>query len=278
MLSKRRANRGNGANPQVLRGPTGNTLPPPGKCRPLPESLRTLPFWYCETMRGTQTEMLFDSLINGPAAAIVLGGTLGATLLRCGWRECATTAAEIAQLWGKPFNADTARADLAVQVQEIRRDGVLRAQPHVTGDAEFDEATDAMIRQRSISALLLAHERHKARRQEMSDIAVRLFAQAAEFAPVFGMVGTLISLSRLPSGIAGGGDFAGAIAMAVQTTLYGLLAANLLFAPIARLIERRASAEELQRQRLVDWLAAQLSGAVGRPIAVGQGPARQGWK
>ena len=215
------------------------------------------------------TEMLFDTLISGPSAGIVLGGTLGATLLRCGWRECGVTLAELAQLFRKPFDADTARAELAVQVQEIKRDGVLRAQPHVTGDAEFDEATDAMIRERSISALLLAHEKHKARRLEMSDIAVRLFAQAAELAPVFGMVGTLISLSRLPSGVAGGGaggtDFGGAIAMAVQTTLYGLLAANLLFAPVARLIERRAMAEEVQRQQLVDWLARQLSSAVGRP-------------
>ena len=209
--------------------------------------------------------MTIDTLISAPSLAIVLGGTLAATVLRCGWHECGTTLAEITQLWGTPFDADTARAELAVQVQEIKRDGVLRTQPHITGDAEFDEASVSMIRERSISALLVAHEKHKARRQEMSDVAVRLFAQAAELAPVFGMVGTLISLSRLPSGVAGGGDFGGAIAMAVQTTLYGLLAANLLFAPISRLIERRAIAEEEQRQRLVDWLAQQLSVAVGKP-------------
>ena len=199
---------------------------------------------------------LFDPLALG----IVLGGTTFATFLRCGWRECRITAAEIGQLWGTPFDAAEARAELAVQVQEIGRDGILRAQPHHTGDAEFDEGTDAMLHERSIAPLLAAHERHRARRQAMSEVAVRLFAQAAELAPVFGMVGTLISLSKLPSTVAGG-DFSGAIGMAVLTTLYGLLAANLIFAPIARVIERAAQAEEAERQKLVDWLAAQVAAA-----------------
>lgn len=206
--------------------------------------------------------MNFDNLIDGYSAGIVLGGTVLATILRCGWRECAITAVEIGQLWGERFDADAARAELAVQVQEIRKDGILRAQPHATGDREFDEATDAMIRKRSIGAMVAAHEKHKQRRLAMSNIAVRLFAQASELAPVFGMVGTLVALSHLPRQVALGGEFAGAIGMAVQTTLYGLLASNLLFAPIARLIERRARAEESERQRLVDWLASQVSEAM----------------
>lgn len=203
--------------------------------------------------------MTMTSLIDPASLAIVFGGTCAATVLRCGWRECLTTAAEIGQLWGEPFDSDKARAELAVQVQEIRRDGILRATPHMTGDAEFDEGTDAMIRTRSIGSLITAHEKHKSRRGAMSTVAVRLFAQAAELAPVFGMIGTLVALSRLPGGVSGGSDFTGAIAMAVQTTLYGLLAANLVFAPISRLIERRARAEENQRQQLVDWLAEQLA-------------------
>jgi chemotaxis protein MotA len=202
--------------------------------------------------------MTIDSLIDGPSALIVLGGTIAATVLRCGWRECAVTASEIAHLWAKPFAADEARAELARQVQDIRQDGLLRAEPHHTGDAEFDEATDVLFRKRSIAALVAAHEKHRARRLAMSNTAVRLFAQAAELAPVFGMVGTLISLNRLPVGMANG-DFSSAIGMAVLTTLYGLLASNLLFAPIARVIERAANAEEAARQDIVDWLAGQLA-------------------
>ncbi len=36
------------------------------------------------------------------------------------------------------------------------------------------------------------------------------------------------------------------------------MTAHLLFAPLARFIERQADKEEAERQKLVDWLAAEL--------------------
>jgi chemotaxis protein MotA len=198
-------------------------------------------------------------LVDGPSAAIVFGGTLVATVLRSGLGDCRHTLVKLVQLTGKRFDADAARAELAQQVQEIHKDGLLRAVPHHYGDREFDEATEALIGGRSVSALLAAHEKHKARRLGESTRAVRTLAQAAELAPVFGLAGTLISLSQLPQDGLAHGAIGAAISMAVLTTLYGLLAANLLLAPLARMVERKALAEERARQQLIDWLAEQVS-------------------
>ena len=153
------------------------------------------------------------------------------------------------------------RGELAAQIQEIQRDGLLRAHPHHFGDSEFDEATDALITRRSVPALVAAHEEHRARRVKESDRAVRTLAQAAELSPVFGLAGTLVSLSQLPAEGMAQGAFSGAISMAVVTTLYGLLGANLLLAPLARIIERKAAAEEADRQAVIDWIAAQVEPA-----------------
>lgn len=200
------------------------------------------------------------NLVDGPSALIVFGGTLLATVLRSGLTDCGHTAAKLGQLGGSHrFDVDAARAELAQQIQEIHRDGLMRAVPHHYNDSEFDEATEAMIGSQSVSALLEAHERHKARRLGDSNRAVRTLAQAAELAPVFGLAGTLISLSQLPASGLASGSLAGAISMAVVTTLYGLFAANLLLAPLARMVERRALAEERARQRLIDWLAQQVT-------------------
>ncbi|WP_374526841.1 MotA/TolQ/ExbB proton channel family protein [Novosphingobium sp.] len=202
------------------------------------------------------------NLIDGPSAAIVLGGTLVATWLRAGNRDCRTTLRQLCQLGRRRFDAAATRAELALQVQEIRQDGLLRAQPHRFGDSEFDDATDALIGRRSVGALIEAHEAHRARRIAQSERAVRTLAQAAELAPVFGLAGTLVSLSQLPSEGLARGAFMGTISMAVVTTLYGLLAANLVFAPLARILERAAQAEEAERQEVIDWLAAQVSEAL----------------
>ena len=202
--------------------------------------------------------MLLISLFDTPSVLIVTGGTLVGTALRCGPSEMRVTIAALVGATSHRFSATRARADLAAQINEIRRDGLLRAHPRHSGDAEIDEATDALISRRSVPALIERHEAHRARRTAQSDIAVGTLAQAAELAPVFGLIGTLVSLSQLPAGGIARGALTGTISMAVLTTLYGLLLANLLFAPLARLVERVAAEEEAQRQELVDWLSAQV--------------------
>jgi chemotaxis protein MotA len=206
--------------------------------------------------------MNFAALLDPMSAAIVIGGTGLATLLRCGWSNCQIAATALAQAHRRHFDAEGTRAELAIQLREIQQDGLLRAQPHRFGDSEFDEATDALIGRRSVSALIDAHEKHKARRVEASGRAASTLAQASELAPVFGLAGTLVSLSQLPVDGIARGAFAGAIGMAVLTTLYGLLLANLVLAPLARVVERAAAAEERERQKIVDWLTGHLAAAI----------------
>lgn len=199
------------------------------------------------------------NILDGPSALIVFGGTALATVLRCGWGDCVEAVRAIGTIGRTRFDADHVRAELAVQVQEIHRDGILRAEPHAFGDREFDDMAGALIGRRSVAALLAAHEAHKARRQAHNDVPVRTFAQAAELAPVFGLAGTLLSLTQMPPSGVTGGAYAATISMAVLTTLYGLLASNLLLAPLARILSRAAEAEEAERQKVVDWLAAQVA-------------------
>lgn len=217
--------------------------------------------------------MNLANLIDGGSALIVFGGTALATVMRCGLADCGVTIGKLMQLGQRHFDADQTRAELAVQVQGIRQDGILRAVPRHLGDREFDEATNALIGTRSVAALLDRHEAHRAQRMALADRAVRTLAQAAELAPVFGLAGTLVSLSQLPADGLARGAFTGAISMAVVTTLYGLLCANLLLAPLARMVERAAQAEEEARQGVIDWLAAQVAGAVPPRRAPGQRPA-----
>ncbi len=203
-------------------------------------------------------------LLDLPSLALVLGGTVLATLLRCGWADTRLAVHALVQLFSPRFDVVHARAELAVQVQEIEEDGLLRAAPHHFGDGEFDEMTDALLRTRSIEALHESHEDHRARRIEASRRAVVVLVNAAELAPVFGLVGTLVALGGLPATLASTGDFAGAIGMAVATTLYGLLAANFLFTPLAAIVSRRAEAEDRAREGLLAWLSGAIEASCRR--------------
>lgn len=207
---------------------------------------------------------LFDSLSLG----IVLGGTALATILRSGRAELAVTLRALAGLFTARFSAAQTKADLVAQVSAIRRDGILRARSGPIGDSEFDDATDALFRSRSLDVLIERHHTHRRARLAAADTAVRTLAQAAELGPVFGMVGTLVSLSRLPTSGLDQGALNGTIAMAVMTTLYGLLLANLVLAPLARAVERRSQDEERQRQEVIAWLSSQLEPSLSGPTPV----------
>lgn len=203
-------------------------------------------------------------LLDPASAALVLSGTLLATVLRCGWADSKLALSALANLFVGRFDPVRARAELAIQVQEIEEDGLLRAEPHHFGDGEFDEMADTLIETRSIEALHESHEDHRARRIETSRRAVVVLVNAAELAPVFGLAGTLVSLGSLSTPRADGGDFAAAIGMAVATTLYGLVAANFIFAPLAAMISRRADAEDRAREELIAWLSAAIENSCRR--------------
>ena len=202
------------------------------------------------------------SLFEPVSLAVVLGGTLIATFLRCGRSGVQASLRAVSRLARPRFTYDRARAKVAAQVEEIRHDGILRAHPLVSQDDEIDEATSAMIRHRSITALQQTHQRHAEARRLQRRKAEETLAEAGDLAPVFGLAGTLLALSQLPAEGLASTDMAATVATAVLTTLYGLLFAHLLFYPLARLIERRGDEEEEERQHLFDWLSDQVSDAL----------------
>ena len=70
----------------------------------------------------------------------------------------------------------------------------------------------------------------------------QMFRVLAGFAPAFGMLGTVVGLVNLMS-VMGDGDVAAIgrqMAVALMTTLYGIVLANLVFKPVAVKLERRA--------------------------------------
>lgn len=205
--------------------------------------------------------MDISALWDPASAAIVIGGTLLATALRAGFADLKATLLVLGGLARRRFDYPAARAEIAEQVENMRHDGVLRAEPSKSSDSEIADATGALIRHRSIQAAMAEHGRYQSKRLAKRERALRTIYAAAELTPIFGLAGTLLALSQLPVGGANNSDLMGAVGMAVVSTLYGLLVAHLLLMPLARWIERAGEREEADRNHLFDWLAQQLASA-----------------
>jgi chemotaxis protein MotA len=211
--------------------------------------------------------MNFSSMIDPSTLAIVLGGTVLATFLRAGWADWRAMLSQLGRAlagafgMAKPFDAEALRGRIARELQGMQRDGLLRAEPRLVGDAEFDTAIRDMVTHRSTAGLKGLLEQLREKRLAPARAAVNTLGLSAELAPVFGLGGTLISLSRLPANGVDRTAYMSAIGMAVHATLYGLVLAHLLLAPLARLVERRMTHEDNARKALAQWLEAEVAEA-----------------
>lgn len=85
---------------------------------------------------------------------------------------------------------------------------------------------------------------------EKAETSAGIFRSIGEAAPAFGMIGTLVGLIQMLSNLSDPSSIGPAMAVAMLTTLYGAMIANLLALPIADKIESWAQ-NESDREMLI---------------------------
>ncbi|MFI3173903.1 MAG: MotA/TolQ/ExbB proton channel family protein [Bacillota bacterium] len=89
--------------------------------------------------------------------------------------------------------------------------------------------------------------------------AIALYSKAGEFAPGLGMIGTLIGLINMLMGLdltAGPGNLTGDMGVAMITTFYGSVMANLMFLPMANKLSLKNDDELLCKQIIIEGVLA----------------------
>jgi len=80
----------------------------------------------------------------------------------------------------------------------------------------------------------------------------KVFKGMGDSAPAFGMIGTLIGLVQMLAAMSNPQDIGPAMAVALLTTLYGALLANLVFIPLADKLALRSSQEQKVKNLILD--------------------------
>jgi len=194
-----------------------------------------------------------------PGLVVVFGGTLLATLF-------SRPAAEVRSLWQKmpelfreeQNTMDTDVAQLLWFAQKYRISGPRSV------EASLPQISNPLLRAglRQVVEGCSFEDLGKSlqwriagvRAQEGSQIQI-LYTMAA-YAPAFGMLGTLFGLVHMLSGIGDSGlnEIGGSMAFAMITTVYGIIASNLLFKPLAIKMERRTSRRLMQLTALMEGI------------------------
>ncbi len=104
----------------------------------------------------------------------------------------------------------------------------------------------------------LAVDRHKG--------SVQVFSALADLGPAMGMIGTLVGLVAMLSNMDDPKSIGPAMAVALLTTLYGAMQANMLCIPLADKLKVRMAEEEMIKSMVIDALLAIQAGQNPRVI------------
>ncbi|PYC12323.1 flagellar motor protein [Pseudomonas mosselii] len=209
------------------------------------------------------------ALINGPAALIVLGGTLAAALLQSPLSSFKRALQIVRWIFFPP------RVDLAGGIDRVvnwsltaRKEGLLGLEG--VADAEPDPYA-----RKGLQLLVDGAEPEAIRSilevdfltQEARDIqAAKVFESMGGYAPTIGIIGAVMGLIHVMGNLADPSQLGNGIAVAFVATIYGVASANLILLPIANKLKAITLRQSRYREMLLEGLLSIAEGENPRSI------------
>ena len=198
-----------------------------------------------------------DLFFSVPSAMIVIGGTGAATLIAFPVNEVMKVMGLFLRVFMVKNTDQYQLIETMVNICNVaRKGGVLAIESKLKDlDNDFlkkgleltvdgkDEATVNALLKREVKQLQTAHKD-----------GWEIFSQMGAFAPAFGMIGTLIGLIQMLSDLSDVSSVGPKMAIALITTFYGAVLANLFFIPMTVKLKRRSASESLEMQLILEGL------------------------
>jgi len=195
--------------------------------------------------------------INLPGLLVVIGGTLAATLVSFPTQELG----KVWRILGNVFRNTqySVRDDISeiAHAARLRRHGDLARiedQLQRIPNPFLRTSIQLVIDNTPADEIVNILQWRIKRLREQERAEAQIFHTMAIYAPAFGMFGTLIGMVNMLYGI-NGPDMTNVghnMAVALMTTLYGLVLSNLIFKPIAIKVERRTEKRAMIMRMIVE--------------------------
>ncbi|KPJ62093.1 MAG: flagellar motor protein MotP [Deltaproteobacteria bacterium DG_8] len=196
---------------------------------------------------------------NVPSIMIVVGGTAAITLINYPLSDVLSVMKVLKNAFLYQIPKPTSIVPQIVELSKIaRREGILALEKKVKQMNEpflgkgVELAVDGVepdsIRGILENELIFTEERHKK--------GAEIFTVMGTFAPAMGMIGTLIGLVQMLMKMDDPKAIGPAMAVALITTFYGSIMANLLFLPIAGKLKLRREDEVKYKQLIIEGIAS----------------------
>lgn len=192
-----------------------------------------------------------------PSIVLVLGGTIAATLINFRLRDVMAVLRTVRVVFQQDAPEPDHLIEKIVGVSRVaRREGILALESQIPalGDhflergvqLAIDGVAPDVLRDILTTDIQVMQERHA--------LGQSVITAMAGFAPAFGMIGTLIGLVQMLATLSEPSQIGKGMAVALLTTLYGALLANLVLLPILGKLRVRTALEVLHRELIIEGI------------------------
>ena len=197
------------------------------------------------------------AFINIPSVLVVLGGTVGATLVNYPLKDVINSVKIVKNaFFAKNLTFGEVINNFVNFANKARKEGILAL------EASLPEVQDEFLKKglqltidglepQAITEILeteisFIEDRHK--------LGAEMFQAMGTFAPAFGMIGTLIGLVAMLQSMDDPGSIGPSMAVALITTFYGAVLANVVFIPISGKLKARSKEEALLKEMILQGI------------------------
>lgn len=218
---------------------------------------------------GIVTSGDLSSYLDIPSIIIVLGGTIASTLASFPMENFFKTFKIIKKAFSyEEISPDEVIKEIIILANIARKEGLLSLEEYAENlEDEFlqkgimlvvDGTDPELVRNIMETELVFLEERHTEGQS--------IFETMGTYAPAFGMIGTLIGLINMLRHLDDPSSIGPNMSVALVTTFYGSMLANVVFLPLAQKLKVRSKSEILVKELMVEGLLSIQAGENPRII------------
>ncbi|MBD3609167.1 MAG: flagellar motor protein [Gammaproteobacteria bacterium] len=212
-----------------------------------------------------------STLINGPAALIVLGGTIGAGLIQTPMATFVHAVRSFKWIFMPPTMVPEEAIEKIIEWSNIaRREGLL-------GLEAASETEDDLFARKGLQLLVDGSEPETIRailetevstKEEFEMRSAKVWEGMGGYAPTIGIIGAVMGLIHVMGNLSDPSQLGSGIAVAFVATIYGIGSANLILIPAGNKLKIIAASRSSFREMIMEGIISIAEGENPRNIEV----------
>ena len=211
-----------------------------------------------------------DALLNGPAAIIVLGGTIGAAVLQTPKNVLLKSLSIFIWIIKPPSqNFSEIQKQIIKWAEVSRKNGLLGLENLASNNKDpfIKKGLQLLIDGKEPDQIRAVLELELCSTEQNNIDASKVYEAMGGYAPTIGIIGAVMGLIHVMGNLSDPSMLGGGIAVAFVATIYGVGIANLFLIPVSNKLQAYSRNESQLKEMIIEGLISIAEGEHPRNIA-----------